>query len=190
MKWFFGETHHHHFIKAWTTWCIKAFQTCSLNADEDWHVCEMTKCQGAASGFEHPEFFLLTLTSEKKKVYFHDLLLSARLFNIRISAVDFSCLLRSMSLVTRSGWAWHPDDLLNVTQWPDDDLLITVSHPWVRPPPSPEGPNGASRSQFHDLLDGFLLKSEQEHVIAGTEASRCSATSCRNGSGEQKLPGD
>lgn len=127
---------------------------------------------------------------KKKEVYFHDLLLSARLFNIRISAVDFSCLLRSISLVTRSGWAWHPDDLLNVTQWPDDDLLITVSHPWVRPPPSPEGPNGASRSQFHDLLDGFLLKSEQEHVIAGTEASRCSATSCRNSSGEQKLPGD
>lgn len=126
----------------------------------------------------------------KRKVYFHDLLLSARLFNIRISAVDFSCLLQSISLVTRSGWAWHPDDLLNVTQWPDDDLLITVSHPWVRPPPSPEGPNGASRSQFHDLLDGFLLKSEQEHVIAGTEASRCSATSCRNSSGEQKLPGD
>lgn len=69
LKWFFGETHHHHFIKAWTTWCIKAFQTCSLNADEDWHVCEMTKCQGAASGFEPPEFFLLTLTSEKKKKF-------------------------------------------------------------------------------------------------------------------------
>lgn len=95
---------------------------------------------------------------KKKEVYFHDLLLSARLFNIRISAVDFSCLLQSISLVTRSGWAWHPDDLLNVTQWPDDDLLITVSHPWVRPPSRPKDQMELPVHSFMTSLMVFYLR--------------------------------